>query len=256
LIKSAAIGGLAIIIALALLSGNQRGLDGHAVASWSTSDEPSAAAPPVHSLEGEQQLALAFTAAFGGSDEVIRSVGTMHEPTRFRAGVLVATSFGPVLLSEGQVLAPRAASTGKLAAFYLARTSDGFRPLARFLPAIESGSMGRLTDWSVRTDLGRYPVVEVHGAGSSRGSACSWTTLLELTPEGPAELVTIPTAFDDSEALLDGRPTRVEGRIRPVAAGRSISVAYSGSAAFTERFVRHGSRYVLAGGGRSRMKSC
>jgi CBS domain-containing protein len=255
LLKSAAVGALAVAAAVALWDGEQRDLEGHSVASWPGSGAASAE-PHVHSLEREHQLARAFAAAFGGSDEVIRRVGAMREPTRFRAGLLVSAPFGPVLLSEGEVLAPRAASTGKLAAVYLARAGHGFRPQAQYLPAIESGSMGRLAEWSVRTDLGRYPVVEVKGAGSWRGSTCSWTTLLELTPDGPAELVTIPTAFDNSEALLDGSPTRVEGRIRGVATGRSIVVAYSGSAAFTERFVRQGSRYVRAGGGQSRMKSC
>ena len=253
----AAVGAFAGAASVGFVLGQERGLAGQVPTPW-RAEQASASLPlpQVHSIEREQQLVSAFAAAFGGSDEVIRRVGAKREPTRFRAGLLVATPFGPVLLSEGQVLAPRAASTGKLAAVYLARSSDGFRPQSLFVPAIESGSMGRLAGWSVRSDFGRYPVVEVRGAGYWRGSSCSWTTLLELRPEGPAELVTLPTAFDNSEALLDGGPTQIEGRIRRVEAGRGFEVEYSGSAAFTERFVRQGPRYVLAGGGQTRLKSC
>ena len=255
-VLSATGGVIAAAAALGLVSNSNHDVAGSEAPSWAASVGASLARSRVHGLEGEKQLAEAFTAAFGGSDEVIRRVGALREPTRFRAGLLVPTSFGPVLLSEGQVLAPRAASTGKLAAVYFARSTEGLRPQARFLPAIETGSMGRLAEWGVRTDLGRFPVVEVKGAGSWRGATCNWTTLLELRPEGPAELVTIRTGFDNSEVLLDGSPMRVEGRIRGLAPGRSIEVAYSGSTAFTERFVRRGGRFILAGDGQTRMKSC
>lgn len=253
----AALGAFAAAVSVGFALGQERNLREPIPASWPAERaSASLSIPPIHGIEHERQVVSAFAAAFGGSDEVIRRVGAMREPTRFRAGLLVSTPFGPVLLSEGQVLSPRPASTGKLAAVYMALSPDGFRPQSRFVPAIESGSMGRLAGWSVRSDFGDYPVIEVKGAGSWRGSICSWTTLLELRPEGPAELATIATAFDNSEALLDGSPTRIEGRILGVEAGRGFEVAYSGSAAFTERFVRQGARYVLAGGGQTRMKSC
>lgn len=256
LVLSATFGVIAAAAGVGLVSHPDPGSDDQLAPSWPTLAGESLAVTRVHGLAGEEQLAEAFAAAFGGSDEIIRRVGALREPTRFRAGLLVRTSFGSVLLSEGQVLAPRAASTGKLAAVYLVRTWAGFRLHASFLPAIETGSMGRLAEWGVRTDLGRFPVVEVKGAGSWRGANCNWTTLLELRPDGPAELVTIRTGFDNSEALLDGNPTRIEGRIRGSATGHTFEVTYSGSTAFTERFVRQGQRYVLAGAGQTRMKSC
>lgn len=252
----AAIGGFAGAASIGFALGQERSLAGQVPSALHVEQaSESFAIAPVHGIEREQQLISAFEAAFGASDEVIRRVGALREPTRFRAGLLVSAPFGPVLLSEGEVLDPHTASTGKLAAVYLSLSSDGFRPQSRFVPAIESGSMGRLAGWTVRSDFGRYPVIEVKGEGSWRGTTCGWTTLLELRPEGPAELVTISTAFDDSEALLDGNPTRIEGRIRRVEAGRGFEVAYSGSSAFNERFVRKGARYVLAGG-QTRMKSC
>lgn len=213
------------------------------------------AAPAIHNLPREQQLSRAFEIAFGGSDEVIRHVGASGEPTRFRAGALVQAPFGHVLLSEGQVLAPKAASKGKLAAVYLTSSSGGLREQSRFVPAIESGSMGQLGEWRVRSDFGHYPVVEVRAAGTRGELTCSWIILLELRPEGPVELATIPAAFDNSEASLDGRLTRLEGRIRGIEPDRGFEVAYSGSTEFTERFIRRGATYVLASG-QSRMKNC
>jgi hypothetical protein len=248
--------GIALSASIGFVIGDERSGARQLHSAWPDPAAVPATAPVVHSYPHEQQLANAFAAAFGTPDQAIERVGAMREPTRFRPGLLVRAPFGPVLLSEGQVLAPRSASTGKLAAIYMVPSTDGLKPQARFVPALESGSMGRLSQWTVRSDFGRYPVVEVEGFGVSRGLSCAWTTLLELRPTGPAELVTIPTAFDDSEALLDGTPTRIEGRIRNVDADRGFEVAYSGSAGFTERFVRRGAHYVMAGPGQTRMKSC
>ena len=209
LLKTAAIGALAAAVAVALLSRHQRHLDGHGVTLWLGSAGPSLSGPQVHRVEREQQLAEAFAAAFGGSDEVIRRVGAMREPTRFRAGLLISAPFGPVLLSEGQVLAPRATSTGKLAAVYLARQATAsVRRRASF-------QRSKAARWAGSPSGACAPIWPLsRGRGQGRWKLarrqCSWTTLLELTPDGPAELVTIPTAFDNSEALLDGSPTRVE----------------------------------------------
>ena len=86
LLITAAIGGLATLVGWAIQSNKQRDLDAPVAASWSASNEPPVAAPQVHSMESEQQLDLAFAAAFGGSDEVIRNIGTMNEPTHFHEG--------------------------------------------------------------------------------------------------------------------------------------------------------------------------
>ncbi|MEO8177064.1 MAG: hypothetical protein ABI626_10460 [Sphingomicrobium sp.] len=256
LIACAAGIGLAASASIGFLVGDERGATRQLSVAW---DEPSAASPvtPLSQSGGRDgEAARAFAAAFSTSDQAIESVGALHEPTRFRPGLLVPAPFGPVLLSEGQVLAPLSDSTGKLAVIYMVHSSDGLKPQARFIPALESGSMGRLSQWTVRSDFGRYPVVEVEGLENWQGLSCARTTLLELRPEGPAELVTIPTAFDNSDASRDGNPTRIEGRIRNVRADRGFDVTYSGSAGFTERFVQRGERYVIAGTGQTRMKSC
>ncbi|MEO6256166.1 MAG: hypothetical protein ABIO69_05095, partial [Sphingomicrobium sp.] len=201
LIACAAGIGLAVSASIGFVVGDERGAARQLRIAW---DEPSPVTPSGQAVGRDGEVARAFAAAFGTSDQAIESVGALHEPTRFRPGLLVPAPFGPVLLSEGQVLAPLSDSTGKLAAIYMMPSSGGLMPQARFIPALESGSMGRLSQWTVRSDFGRYPVVEVEGLESWQGVSCARTTLLELRPDGPAELVTIPTAFDNSDARRDG----------------------------------------------------
>jgi hypothetical protein len=209
--------------------------------------------PAIHRVEGESRLDAAFAAAFGAPDSIVRRVGAVHEPTRFTPGALIDAPFGPVLVSGGEVIAPRPDSTGKLAIVYLRSGAAGLEPRRRFVPAIESGSMGRLDDFRVRSDLAPNPVVEVHGHGDWQGVRCGWITLLELRPDAPRELATIPSLYDDSEA--GGGVARIAGEIGDVAPGREFEVTYSGSAEFRERYVRRGNAFVLASG-KSRMRSC
>lgn len=255
LIAVAAVASIAAATRVGFVAGHDRAVP-HLSPGWQPQIGAPALVPPFRSRPGEAQLITAFAAAFGRPEEAVRRVGATNEPTRFRPGLLVKAPFGPVLLSEGQVLGPRSASTGKLAIVYMASSRQGLRPRARFIPAIESGSMGRLGEWGIRSDFGPYPVVEVQGFASWRGVSCAWTTLLELRPEGPFELATIPTGFDDSEARVDGSPMRIEGRIRNVDPGRAFEMDYLGSVDFRDRFIRQGPRYVLAGNGQTRMKSC
>ena len=178
----------------------------------------------------------------------------MAEATRFTPGALVQAPFGPVLISEGEVIAPHAESAGKIAVVYMEAGPGAFRPRRRFIPAIESGSMGRVDEFRVRRDLSSYPVVEVHGHGSWQGVRCGWITLLELGPDAPHELVTVPDAYDDSDAGLRTAVTRITGEIGNVVPGRSFDVVYSGSAEFREHYVREGHGYALAS--RGRMETC
>ena len=81
-----------------------------------------------------------------------------------------------MLISDGRVISPRAASTGKLAIAYLERRPNGYRTRLSVIPAAEAGSLGELEGWRVRADLGPYPVVEVQGDCGLK---------LELAPGGP-----------------------------------------------------------------------
>jgi hypothetical protein len=206
----------------------------------------------------DPQTAAAFRAAFGKSGSVIfKRQGEMKESVRYTPGALIEAPFGPVLLSPGTVLEPAHASSGKLAAIYMKRTPKGFAVVKRFVPATESGSFGTLESWRVNRAFGALPVATVSGGGTWQGYTCSVTTLLELAPQGPHELVTVALYYDDSGAIPEGqRKTEITGRIARIVSGKSFDVVYSGSRKFTERYVRRGDGYALAGGRETRMPLC
>jgi hypothetical protein len=206
----------------------------------------------------DDQLAAAFQVAFGkGGAVVLKRQGEMKENVRYTPGDLVNAPFGTVLLSPGEVVSPAHASSGKLAAIYLTRTDKGFTVEKKFVPATETGSFGKIGEWSVSKSFGELPVVSVEGGGTWQGCTVSVTTLLELTPDGPKQLASVPMTYDNSGAVTDGnKPTRISGRIEKIVPGKSFDVVYFGSKDFTEKYVRKGDTYVLASDGESRMQTC
>lgn len=212
----------------------------------------------VAAAAADPQTAAAFEAAFGkgGSAVIVSTSSDIDERVRYRPGSLVETSFGPVLVAPGEVLEAAHASAGKVAAIYMKRTPRGYAVARRFVPAMETGSFGKIAGWSVSKAYGPDPVVVVEGGGIFQGYLCSVATLLELAPGGPRELVTVPLSYDDSGAVGDERATHIEGRIENIRSGHSFDVAYSGSRSFRETYVRRGATYALAGGGETKMERC
>jgi hypothetical protein len=206
----------------------------------------------------DEQLAAAFSVAFGkGGSVVLKKQGEMKESVRYTPGDLVAAPFGTVLLSPGEVVSPAHASSGKLAAIYLTKTDKGFTVEKKFVPATETGSFGKIGEWSVSKSFGALPVVTVDGGGTWQGCTVGITTLLELTPDGPKQLASVPMSYDNGGAVPEGqRPTRISGRIENIKPGKSFDVVYFGSKDFTDRYVRTGDKYVLASDKESRMQTC
>lgn len=207
----------------------------------------------------EKPTAAAFHAAFGKGDAVIlKKQGQLKEDVKYTPGNLVDTPFGPVLLSPGEVQNASHVNSGKLAIVYLKHSGKGFEVVKKFVPATETGSFGKIVDWSVSKSFGENPVVSVNGAGNWQGYQCSTTTLVELTPQGPKELVTVPLTYDDSGAAAGKKATQITGSIDNIQPGKSFDVAYIGFGLkdFTERYVFRDGAYVLASGGKSRMQTC
>jgi hypothetical protein len=204
----------------------------------------------------DNDLAAAFTAAFGKNkgSVILKKQGPAKENIRYAPGDLVDTSFGPVLLSPGEVLDPSHANSGKLAVHYLARAPKGFTVTKKFVPAVQTGAFGKIVDWSVSKSFGPLPIVTVNGADNWQGYQCSTMTMLELTADGPKHLVTVPMTYDNSGAG-GKKVVQANGRIEKIVPGKSFDVVYFGSKDFTERYVRKGDAYVLASG-KSKMERC
>jgi len=205
----------------------------------------------------EKPIDAAFRAAFGkAGSALLKKQGQLKEEVKYTPGDLVQAPWGPVLLSPGEVENPSHVNSGKLAIFYLKPADKGFAVEKKFLPATETGSFGKIVDWSVSKSFGDLPIVTVNGAGNWQGYACSTATLIELRPEGPKELVTLPMTYDNAGAKPNS-PTQINGRIDNIQPKKGFDVVYfAGSKEFKDRYVRKGDAYVLAGGAKSKMQTC
>lgn len=205
----------------------------------------------------EKPIDAAFRAAFGKPGSVLlKKQGELKEDVKYTPGDLVAAPFATVLLAPGEVVKAAHVNSGKLAVVYLKPAEKGFEVIKKFVPATETGSFGKIGEYSVSKSFGDLPIVSVEGGGTWQGYACSWTTLLELAPDGPKELVTIPMTYDNAGAVPD-KPTQVSGRIDNIQPRKGFDVVYfGGSKEFKDRYVRKGDAYVLASGGKSRMLTC
>lgn len=214
----------------------------------------SSAPPPA-----EHKVNAAFRAAFGKPDSVVlKKQGPLKEDVKYTPGDLIQAPFGPVLLSPGEVQNAAHVNSGKLAIVYLKQTDKGYDVVKKFVPATQTGSFGKIVDWSVSKSFGDNPVVSVNGGGNWQGRQCSTTTLVELTPEGPRTLASVPMTYDDSGAAAGKQATQITGRIDNIQTGKSFDVVYFGfgSKDFTEKYVLKGDTYVLAAGGKSKMQTC
>jgi hypothetical protein len=215
------------------------------------------ALPDVRALAPEEQLARAFEAAFGSRGEAALAVQSdgADEDVRYAPGKLIWPAFGPVLLSEGQVQDPAHVSAGKIAIHYLRPVGDRFEVVRAFPAGVSTGSFGKIAHWALSPRFSTWPVIVSEGGGTWQGYTCSWLTLTEIRPGGPAELVTVPLAYDDSGARAEEEATAVNGKVLNVVKNQSFDVVYSGSRAYSEHYVRSGDRYAVAGG-KSTMATC
>jgi hypothetical protein len=216
------------------------------------------ALPDVRSLAPEEQLARAFEAAFGSRGEAVLSVASdgADEAVRYAPGRLIWPAFGPVLISEGKVQDPAHVSAGKIAIHYLRQAGDRFEVARAFPAAVATGSNGQVASWSVNPRFSNWPVIAAQGGGTWQGYTCSWLTLTELRPDGPARVGQIPLVYDDTGAKEDGTGRSIEGKILNIDKNQSFDVVYSGSRRFSEHYVRGPGGYAVAGGRKSTMETC
>lgn len=215
------------------------------------------ALPDVRALPPEEQLARAFEVAFGSRGEAVLSVpgDGADEDVRYAPGRLIWPAFGPVLISEGKVQDPAHVSAGKIAIHYLRQAGDRFEVVRAFPAAVATGSNGQVARWSVNPRFSSWPVIAAEGGGTWQGYTCSWLTLTELRPGGPAKVGQVPLVYDDRGAKEDGTGRAIAGKILNVTKDQTFDVVYSGSRAFSEHYVRGPGGYAVAGG-KSTMETC
>ncbi len=189
------------------------------------------------------RTAAAFQAAFGHASPAAADIGDEH--VVFSSARLIDTSFGPVLVSQGEVENASHASSGKIAVHYLSESGGVFRVTKSFVPAVEAGSFGTLSQWSVSANLTGKPLIYTEGGGTWQGYTCAYAVLTELQPSGPKELASIPIAYDDSGARMDNEKAQsIEGKIDHIVQGKAFDVSYTGTQNFSDHYVRQGDAYI------------
>jgi hypothetical protein len=214
----------------------------------------------VRTLPPQEQLAKAFEAAFGqaGPATVPAEQGAQDGAERiaYKPGRLLQTPFGPVLVSEGKVPDAAHVNAGRIAVHYLRPEGDHFAVARAFPAVVTAGSSGTVGKWSVSPRFSDWPVIVTQGGGMWQGYACGNLTLTELRPAGPVDLVTLALSYDDTGARTDDSGVAIEGKLINIVKNDSFDVVYSGSENFSEHYVRTATGYGLAGGGKSRMRTC
>lgn len=146
------------------------------------------------------------------------------------------------LVSEGQG-GDGHVSAGSLAIHYLTRTPTGFTKTGAWPNIVDGGTFGNPPQWLIRTDLTPSPALVTEAGGTWQGYSCSWSDVVELTPERPILRTDgIPVAYDDSGAKEDGAED-MEGALTPDIKGQSFSVRYSGDRTAIVRYALRGQRY-------------
>ncbi len=214
------------------------------------------AAPPSEAERIAAAAKLVYGDPTGASVTVpFENQGTDGEQIRYSPRMLVRTSFGTVLLSEGRVEQASHASAGRIGAAYLREGENGFFLDRRYPDAVITGSFGRVADWNSSSDYMAEPVIYAEGGRTWQGYSCTWGSLTLLGKDGPKEIGSFPLSYDDSGAAVDRRPITLRGKITNVVKGKSFDIAYSGNRSFTEHYVLKDGRFQLQGGD-SKMDRC
>ena len=205
-----------------------------------------AAAPATPVATSANDEAAAFQAAWGSAGPVAYrapDAGPNDETLTYSKGTLVPLGGDRfALVSEGQG-GDGHVSAGALAVHYLTKTPAGFTRTGAWPNVVDGGTFGAAPQWTVRTDLTPAPALVTEAGGTWQGYTCSWSDVVELTPERPIlRTDSIPVGYDDSGAKEEGAE-EMEGALAPDIKGQSFSVRYSGDRTATVRYALRGQRY-------------
>jgi hypothetical protein len=199
--------------------------------------QASASATPV--VDPAARLAAAVKAAF--------PEGVKQGPITFDDNKLIDTAFGPVLVSHGRVPDAAHVDGGTIAVTYLDADGAGFRLRKSYPKAIETGSFGDLAEWSISDKFAAQPVIYAEGGGTWQGYTCSYTSLVELLPEGPKEIASFQSLYDDGGAVED-KAQSIRGKIADIRKQQEFTVQFEGTRSFAERYLWRDGKFLRQGG--------
>lgn len=205
-----------------------------------------AAPPPTAAAPSANDEAAAFQAAWGSAPPVTYRAPDAKpddEAMTYSKGTLVPLGDDRfALVSEGQG-GDGHVSAGALAIHYLNRTPGGFTRIGAWPGIVSGGTFGSPPQWTIRADLTPAPALVTEAGGTWQGYSCSWSDVVELTPQRPIVRADgIPVGYDDSGAKETGAED-MEGALTPNIKGQSFSVRYSGDRTDVVRYALSGDTY-------------
>ncbi len=208
---------------------------------------PALAPPAATTATPAVDEAAAFQAAWGAAPPVVwraPDAGADEETMTYSKGTLVPLGGDRfALVSDGQG-GEGHVSAGALAIHYLARTPAGFTRVGAWPNLVEGGTFGSPPQWTIRADLTPALALVTEAGGTWQGYSCSWSDVIELTPEGPiVRSDGIPVGYSSGGAR-EAQGEEMEGVLTPDIKGQSFSVRYSGDRSATVRYALRGQRYA------------
>lgn len=205
-----------------------------------------ATAPPTATAPSANDETAAFQAAWGSAAPVTYRAPDAKpddEAMTYSKGTLVPLGSDRfALVSEGHG-GDGHVSAGALAIHYLNRTPGGFTRIGAWPDIVSGGTFGSPPQWTIRADLTPSPALVTEAGGTWQGYSCSWSDVVELTPQRPIVRADgIPVGYDDSGARETGAAD-MEGALTPDIKGQSFSVRYTGDRTDVVRYALSGERY-------------
>lgn len=172
----------------------------------------------------------------------------VHEADEAAASVdakaQVQAPFGAIEVEEFSEEGGSHAAAGRLHVRYLSDEGD---VRADFPEAVLMGSWGAMGDWSIRDDLGEFPVIQSEGGGTWQGYSCSWTAFTELAPDGPHEVLRYLDYFSNEGAGRDPLE-EFEGELEGPGPDGDLVVRYTGTTEVAVTYRRNGDDYEIVSG--------
>src|SRR3546814_7817239 len=104
----------------------------------------------------------------------------------------------------------------------------GFAVAKRFPKAVEAGSFGQMTGWSVSDAFADTPVIAAEGGFTGQGYTCGYTILTPLAADKPVDLARVQTLYDDTGAQGEAGQS-IRRSITQIDRGRGFTVPYNGT---------------------------
>ncbi len=216
-----------------------------------------APAPPtdVRTMPMQEQLALAFTAAFNAKDQAqvqISGRTFVYHPGRLYwdgdTAVLIAPATGAGGCSD---------CAGTVGVYYLAAAGDHFQVTGSWPEAVSGAQWNTIPHWRMISTYTTHAAIWEQGFNRTQDCSSGSASLTELTPSGPVTSGPIRFSYHGKNglaAILLG-DTDIQGHVANIQKDVSFDVIYSGDKQFTETWVKQGDRFVLQGG-ESKMPAC